>query len=233
MIRFQNVSFSYEKEEKVLQSVDLELRPGLSLLLGPNGCGKSTLLKLAAGVEIPDAGNISIDEYDIWKEEVSARKGLAYMPEHPDLTPYASIKEILDLVCRLREQPRGEGNKALEFFGLQHLAHRTVRELSMGQRRQAVFAACLVGTPSHILLDEPLEGMDRHIQKEILCWIENHTQSGATVVVVSHSIEPFIGRASAAVTVQSGKAIVLRKLPDIYEKKRAFLEQLAERGLPL
>ena len=233
MIQFQNVSFSYEKEEKVLHSVSLELHPGLSLLLGPNGCGKSTLLKLAAGVEIPDEGNITINGHDLWKNEVPARKGLAYMPEHPDLTPYASIKEIMDLVCRLREQPLEEGIKALEFVGLQHLAHRTVRELSMGQRRRSVFAACLIGTPSHILLDEPFEGMDRHIQKDILAWIEGHTRSGATVLVVSHMIEPFIDLASVAVTVQSGKAFRLKNLPDQMEKKIAFLEQLAEGGLPL
>jgi ABC-2 type transport system ATP-binding protein len=233
MIRFQNVSFSYESEEKVLHSVNLEFHAGLTLLLGPNGCGKSTLLKLASGVEIPDSGQISIDGHDLWRAEVAARKGLAYLPEHPDLTPYASIKEILDLVCRLRGQPLSEGNEALEFFGLQHLAHRTVRELSMGQRRQAVFAACLVGTPSHILLDEPLEGMDRHIQKEILSWIEKHTQTGATMVVVSHMIEPFIDLASSAVTVQSAKALRFRNLPDLYKKKLAFLEQLAEGGLPL
>jgi ABC-type multidrug transport system ATPase subunit len=158
---------------------------------------------------------------------------LAYLPEHPDLTPYASIKEILDLVCRLREHPLEQGKNALEFFGLQHLAHRTVRELSMGQRRQAVFAACLVGMPSHILLDEPLEGMDRHIQKEILGWIANRTLSGATVVVVSHMIEPFIDLASSAVTVQSGRAFRFKDLPASNEKKLAFLGQLAEGGLPL
>ncbi len=233
MIRFQNVSFSYDKDEKVIHSVNLELHPGLTMLLGPNGCGKSTLLKLAAGVEIPETGAISINGFDLWKEEVAARKGLAYLPEHPDLTPYASIKEILDLVCRLRGQPLDEGKKALEFFDLKNLAHRTIRELSMGQRRRAVFAACYVGTPSHILLDEPLEGMDRHIQKEILAWIKNYTQSGATVVVVSHAIEPFIDFASSAVTVQSGKALRFKNLPGLYGKKLAFLEQLAEGGLPL
>jgi ABC-2 type transport system ATP-binding protein len=233
MIQFQNVSFSYRKEEKVLNSVSLELRSGLCLLLGPNGCGKSTLLKLAAGVEIPDEGSVSIDGHDLWKEEIAARKGLAYLPEHPDLTPYASIKEILDLVCRLRGQPLEEGINALEFFDLQHLAHRTVRELSMGQRRRAVFAACYIGIPSYILLDEPLEGMDRHIQKEILGWIGKHTRSGATVVVVSHVIDPFFHMATAAITVQSGKAFEFTKLPDLDEKKRAFLEQLAEGGLPL
>jgi ABC-type multidrug transport system ATPase subunit len=233
MIRFQDVSFSYEKEEKVLHSVNFELHPGLCLLLGPNGCGKSTLLKLAAGVEIPDSGQIAISGYDLWENEVPARRGLSYMPEHPDLTPYASIKEILDLVCRLREQSLEEGKKAVEFVGLQHVAHRTVRELSMGQRRRAVFAACLIGTPLHILLDEPLEGMDRHMQKEILAWIEDRTRSGATVVVVSHMIEPFIELASEAVTVQNGKAFRFKDLPDPMDKKLAFLEQLAEGGLPL
>jgi ABC-2 type transport system ATP-binding protein len=233
MIHYRNVSFSYEEEEKVLQSINLELAPGLTLLLGPNGCGKSTLLKLAAGVERPDSGVITINGHDMWSDEVEARKGMAYLPEHPDLTPYASIKEILDLVCRLRGESLDAGKKALEFFSLLHLAHRTVRELSLGQRRQAVFAACLIGTPSHILLDEPLEGMDRHIQKEILEWIKNHVQSRATVIVVSHTIEPFIEHASQAVTIQSGHAFLLRKLPDSLEKKRSFLEQLAEGGLPL
>ena len=231
MIRFLNVSFSYEKQEKTLLSLNLEFHPCLTLLLGPNGCGKSTLLKLASGVEMPDSGTITINGHDLWKKEIEARKGLAYLPEHPDLTPYATIKEILNLVCRLRGQPLDQGKKALEFFGLQHLAHRTVRELSLGQRRQAVFAACLVGTPSEVLLDEPLEGMDRHIQKEILGWIKNQTDLETTIVVVSHTIEPFIQLASEAVTIQSGQAFRFKELPTSYEEKRSFLEQLAEGGL--
>ena len=70
----------------------------------------------------------------------------------------------------------------MEFFDLQSLASRTVRELSLGQRRRAVFAAALIGRPSHILLDEPLEGMDRKIKEEILAWTEKRLEAGATMM---------------------------------------------------
>lgn len=227
MIRFKNVTFGYEKDAPVIDSIDLELSSGLTLLLGPNGCGKSTLLKLASGVEKPDSGQITIDGRDLWKDEVAARRNLAYLPEQPDLTPYATLKEIINLVCRLRGETLKAGEEALKFFGLHSTAQRTVRELSLGQRRRAVFAACLIGTPKYILLDEPMEGMDRSIQKEIKDWISSRTQAGAAVIVVSHSIEKFTDLVSQAVTLKFGKALLFPELPDSLDKKLAFLEELS------
>lgn len=224
MISFHNVSFSYEKEEPVLNGLDVEFSPGLTLLLGPNGCGKSTLMKLAAGVEKPDSGNISIDGHDLWKTEVKARKNLAYLPEQPDLTPYANLNEILNLVSRLRDEPVEKGKEALRFFDLHEISHRTVRELSLGQRKRAVFAAALVGTPKNILLDEPLEGLDRSIQKEILDWISRRLKSGALVIVVSHFIEPFVKLASHIVTIKNGLAVHRKELPQDLDKRLALLE---------
>jgi len=228
MIRFQNVSFSYDKDVPVLIGVDLEFQPGLTMLLGPNGCGKSTLLKLASGVEKPDTGSISIDSYDLWQDEVEARQSLAYVPEQPDLTPYATIREILNLVCRLRSESSEKGADALEFFGLRDLASRTVRELSLGQRRRAVFAAALIGTPRFILLDEPLEGMDRKIKEDILSWIKGHVDAGAVVILVSHTIEPFVDLTSQAITIKDGSAIPYPKIAGHPEQKLALLDNLAK-----
>lgn len=228
MIHFQNVSFFYEKDTSVLVGIDLEFQPGLTMLLGPNGCGKSTLLKLASGVEKPDAGQITIDGHDLWQDEVEARKNLAYVPEQPDLTPYATIREILNLVCRLRNESLEKGIDALEFFGLRDQASRTVRELSLGQRRRAIFAAALIGTPRYILLDEPLEGMDRKIKDDILSWIKHHIEARAVVVVVSHTIEPFVDLASQAVTIKDGSAILYPKIPSDPERKLALLDNLAK-----
>lgn len=232
MIVCRETSFCYRRGEPVLAGVDLAIPAGLTLLVGPNGCGKSTLLKLLAGVEIPDAGAIAIDGHDLWTDEVAARRTLAYVPEQPDLTPYATIREVLDLVARLRGEPLSRAGEALERVGLRHLAERSVRELSMGQRRRAVLAAALVGAPRHVLLDEPLETLDRSGRHDILAWMDALAGSGAAVVVVSHDLEPFVERAQRVLALRGGRALAVDPLPPARAERTALLERLA-RGLPL
>ena len=204
MIHLQGVSFAYRDAEPVLTGVDLEIAPGLTLLLGPNGCGKSTLLKLAAGIEQPDSGRIEIDGHDLWTDEVAARRGLAYVPEQPDLTPYATLREILDLVCRLRGEPRERGREALERVGLGSLTHRSVRELSMGQRRRALFATALLGDPKIVILDEPLETMDHAMRELIIAWTRDRRAAGATVLLATHDLEPFADDVDSVIVVREG-----------------------------
>jgi ABC-type multidrug transport system ATPase subunit len=227
MIRFRRASFAYRPGEPVLAGVDLEIPAGLTLLVGRNGCGKSTLLKLAAGIERPDDGAVEIDGHDLWRAEAAARRTLAYVPEQPDLTPYATLREILDLVCRLRGEPRPRGREALAAVGLGALGHRSVRELSMGQRRRAVLAAALVGTPRHALLDEPLEAMDRAAREDVLAWIDGLVAAGAVVVVVSHDIEPFAPRAARALTLRAGRCLACEPLPAPPAARLALFDRLA------
>ena len=227
MIRFEQVSFSYREGETLLSDADGLFPPGLTLILGPNGCGKSTLLKLAAGVEHPHSGRITIDGKNLWKEEVRARSRLVYLPEHPDISPYASLLEVLTLVCRLRDEPVGRAREALAFFGIDQLSSRTVRELSLGQRRQAVFAAALIGTPGQILLDEPFESMDRLIKDRILDWLNGHLRAGAVAAVATHAFERLAPMAGQALTISGGKVIGSGPLPRHQGQRLELLEKLA------
>ena len=140
MIRLHDIHFSYPGGAQVLRGVGLELPSGLNLLVGPNGCGKTTLIKTAAGVERPDRGIAQIEGLDLWKEEVAARRHLAYVPEHPEITPYATLNDVVTLVCRLRHEPLALGREALAQVGLDGLRKRSIRELSMGQRRRVALA---------------------------------------------------------------------------------------------
>jgi ABC-type multidrug transport system ATPase subunit len=227
MIVFENVTFGYEPGRPVVRNASVALKPGLTLLLGPNGCGKSTLLKLAAGVERPDRGRILVDGLDLWKKEAEARRGLAYLPEFPDVTPYATLRDIVRLVCRLRGERKEAGDGALEIFGLGQEAGRSIRELSSGQRKRVLFAAAFVGRPDHILLDEPLDALDRRIADDVLAWVRDRAAAGATVAVVSHSIEPFAALAARALTVGDGLVEAREELPSPPEERFHLLDSLA------
>jgi ABC-2 type transport system ATP-binding protein len=204
-ISFRGVRFAYQAGVTVLDVPELDVGPGLTLLRGANGAGKTTLLRLAAGVERPDAGTVAIDAHDLWVEEARAREPIAYVPEQPDLTPYATISEILSLVARLRGEPSGSAEAALAAAGLRSLAARTIRELSQGQRRRAVLAAAMIGVPGVLLLDEPLESLDAEMRVALLRWIDSAVERGAAVLVSTHEIAAFEGKATRTLRMDAGR----------------------------
>ncbi len=232
VIELAGVSFGYGDGLAVLDRVTLRIEPGLTLLVGPNGCGKSTFLKLAAGVEPPDAGRVTIAGHDLWRDEVAARRQLTYLPEHPDLTPYASVLEVLRLVARLRGAPLERAKAALAEAGLGARADASVRELSAGQRRRALLAAAWIGTPRVALLDEPLEALDRALRDRVLEWIDTLVGEGATVLVVSHQLDPFASLATTVVSVQASRALGPIALRGDPSERLALLERLARGGSP-
>jgi len=201
MIRFRGVDFSYHRDYPLFRGLDLEIRGGLTLVLGPNGSGKSTLLRLAAGIEMPDRGVVEIGGVGLWKDEVEARMSLAYVPEQPEMTPYATIEDVMHLVCRLRNQPIASADRVLEKIGLELLAKRSIRELSLGQKRRAVMGVAWIGSPQVLLLDEPLESLDREMRHEVLDWIDRRLSDGAAVVIATHDVELFAPKAGRTIMV--------------------------------
>lgn len=232
MIRFEQASFDYGAGRPALLPTDLEIAPGVTLLLGPNGAGKSSLLKLAAGVERPRSGRVLVGEHDLSVDEVAARRLLAYVPEQPDLSPYATIADVVRLVCALRGEALAVGHDALARAGLAQLGDRTVRELSMGQRRRALLAMAFVGRPECVLLDEPLEGMDRGMQETIVAWVAAMAADGRVVVIATHELEPFVTLAERAILVVDGSAELVPKLPDAPSERLDVLERLARGVAP-
>jgi ABC-type multidrug transport system ATPase subunit len=213
VISLRGVRYSYGPGGAGLDCPELDLGPGLTLVLGPNGAGKSTLLRLAAGIERPDAGVVAVAGHDLWREEVAARAALAYVPEYPDFSPYATMEEVLLLVCRLRKRPPGEAGEALERVGLAELRWRSVRELSMGQRRRALLAAALIGDPRVVVLDEPLESMDRATRELIVGWVERLRDQGRCVLVATHETAPFARSADCLLLVEEGRTRLLDPVP--------------------
>ena len=197
--------FGYRPERPVLARLDLAVGPGLTLLTGNNGSGKSTVLRLAAGVERPQAGTVEVDGLDLDRDEVAARRRLAYLPEHPDVSPYATVREVLALVCSLRREPAARADEVLAEIGLHGLERRGIRELSHGQRRRVLLGAAWIGAPSVLLLDEPLEAMDTAMRARILHWVERTVAAGGLVLASTHDPAEWVGIPSALRRMVEGR----------------------------
>jgi len=206
-ISFRRVRFAYRAGITVLDIPELDIGPGLTLLRGANGAGKTTLLRLAAGVERPDDGAVAIDGHNLWIDEARARGPIAYVPEQPDLTPYATVFEIHSLVARVRGESATSASAALAAVGLTSLGDRTIRELSQGQRRRAVLGAAMIGTPGVLLLDEPLESLDTEMRTSLLGWMDAAVERGASVLVSTHEIAPFEGRTTRSLRMEAGRLV--------------------------
>jgi len=227
MIRLHGVSFSYDGRRPVLHEIDHTIKSGLTLLVGPNGCGKSTFSKLTSGIERPDTGVIEVNGRELWKDEVPAREGLAYVPEHPDLSPYATVSEILRLVCSLRGEPLSSATDLLDRVGLG--AHRgdSVRELSAGQRRRVTIAAAMIGRTNTLILDEPLETLDRVMRDDMLAWVGQRRRAGAVVLVVTHEVEPFLEQTDHVFSIKDGRVVEAGSLPDDTAGRFGIVDRLA------
>lgn len=204
MIEVRDLAFAYGQTD-VLDGVEASFGSGLHLILGPNGCGKSTLMRLIAGIEMGSRGSVTVDGLDLWADEAAARRQLTYVPEHPDLTPFATLREVVRLVARLRGRPDVEGDAALDLLGIAELHRRTVRELSLGQRRRALLATARIATPRHVLLDEPLDALDRRTRADVIAWIEELAAADHTVLIISHDLEPFADRPAGAGFLAQGR----------------------------
>ncbi|HTJ22318.1 MAG TPA: ABC transporter ATP-binding protein [Gemmatimonadaceae bacterium] len=205
VIELQDVAFGYDDTRTTLEVPSLTIPAGLTLVVGRNGSGKSTFLRLIAGVDPPRRGTIRIESLDLWRDEVEARRRLAYVPETPELTPYATIADVLRLVASLRGVTMASVVNAIDRVGLFELAGRTVRELSMGQRRRAMLASALVGEPRVIILDEPLETLDVEMRAFVVDWVASLRAAGAAVLVATHDVASLSAIADRTLAVDAGR----------------------------
>lgn len=207
MIALRDVSFAYHPRRTALVVPTLDITAGLTLVVGPNGAGKSTMLRLIAGVDAPAQGRITIYDADLWRDEVEARRALAFVPENPELTPYATVFDTLRLVAALRGAPEATIVDALDRVGLLALGARTIRELSMGQRRRAMLATALIGTPRVVILDEPLETLDVEMRAFVRDWVFGLRAEGKIVLVATHDVASFAPSTDAVVVVRERRAV--------------------------
>jgi multiple sugar transport system ATP-binding protein len=190
-LRFDNVSKTYPNGVRAMSGVSFVVGAGECVaVVGPSGGGKTTLLRLAAGLEEPTAGAVTLGGRVVTAVPPEAR-GVATAFQAPALYPHLSVRENLAFPLRYQPVPAAEGagrvSAAAESLGVAALLDRMPHELSGGQRQRVALGRCLVRRPAVLLLDEPLAHLDAPLRAAVRAVLVNHTIAfGTTVLWVTH-----------------------------------------------
>ena len=232
----KDITFSYPgSERRVLDGASLELEKGRVLaILGANGAGKTTLLNCMAGLLKAESGSIKLcgQELGTMKEKEIARL-VGYVPQiHTPAFDYS----VLDFVLMGRapgmgtfSRPKSEDEEVCrEVLGsmeIDHLAEKSYRNISGGERQQVLIARAIVQRPEVILFDEPTAHLDFGNRQKILARIRQMVDEGYSVVITTHDPDHALLLDDQAAIVDStgriaqgdaGEIITEERLKDIY-----------------
>lgn len=174
----------------VLDRLEFDADPGVTVVTGRSGSGKSTLLRLLATLEKPSSGQIFWDGKDIWKDVRDYRFALGYAPQAIGWPESLTATEFLVHIAALKRIRRADalaqGQALLARVGLGGDADRPIRAYSGGMRRRLGLCQALLGEPQVLLLDEPAAELDSETSHEIHELIFEQAARGATVLMTTH-----------------------------------------------
>jgi energy-coupling factor transport system ATP-binding protein len=182
----------------VLGGVDLQVRAGeVVAVLGRNGAGKTTLLRTLGGLQEPDRGRRL------------AHAGVGLVPQDPSgLLSAATVRDELELTLRLRRiDDGGRVDRWLHRLGIDHLAERSPRSLSSGERQRVAVAAIAVAEPAVLLLDEPTRGIDAPSADALERALAELAAEGRGAVLATHDVELAARCATRALVLAEGDVV--------------------------
>lgn len=194
----------------VLDGLTFEVARGERLaMIGRNGVGKTTALRAIMGLLPLRSGKVHFQGQDVsaLMPHQRAELGLGYVPQTRDIFPSLTVEE--NLLAGLKRRPRSALDEAYALFP--RLAERRGNggtQLSGGEQQMLSVARALLGRPSMMLLDEPLEGLAPLIRLELLRAFSNMShQTGIAVVIVEQQVDEALGYAQRAVILDHGTVV--------------------------
>lgn len=218
---------------QIVQNISFDVPAGGRLaILGRNGVGKTTLLATLMGLSTRHAGSVRIGEVELTRRRTSARAlaGVGYVPQSRDV--FASLTVEENLATGLKGRGRAALAEAYEMFPrLGERRRHLGGQLSGGEQQMLSMARTMLGKPSLLLLDEPLEGLAPVICDELMSMITRLAGSGdVTVVLVEQQIERALDFADRVLVLERGRE-VWSGAPEALRADRALIERLLGVGI--
>jgi len=216
MIEVKNVTKTFDGV-KALDGLTMTVPTGAVYgLVGPNGSGKSTILRHITGIFRQDSGEVLIDGAPVW-EDPAVKAKTAYIPDDIFYFLQASVRDMMRWyrgIYPTFDQQRYE--KLKEVFQLDE--HKTIRSMSKGMQKQAAFWLQLCLRPELLVLDEPVDGLDPVMRRQV--WgivMADAAERGVTVLVSSHNLRELEDVCDHVGILDHGKLLLERSLSELQE----------------
>lgn len=236
MIKLENISKSYVKGKKSVDSLNLEIKDGeIFGFLGPNGAGKTTTIKMITGILNADEGKILVDDKDIKKDSISAKKSIGFVPDTPDIFLKLKGIEYLNFMGDIYEVPKEIRKQRIEEltkkFEIYDNLNEEMQGYSHGMRQKIILCGALLNNPKNWILDEPMTGLDPKASFDLKEMMRKHAKEGNCVFFSTHVLEVAEKLCDRVGIINKGKLIFVgtfeemkRKLKDNGTLEELFLE---------
>ena len=233
MIEIKNVSKSYVKGKKSVDSLNLDIKNGeIFGFLGPNGAGKTTTIRMITGILDPDEGDILVDGHSIKKVPLEAKKNFGFVPDSPDMFLKLKGIEYLNFLAKVYNVPDEEKNSRIESltkkFEIFDELNNNIESYSHGMRQKIVICGALLSNPKNWILDEPMTGLDPKASFDLKEMMREHTRKGNTVFFSTHILEVAEKLCDRVGIINKGKLVFVGTFEEMKEKfkEQTSLEEL-------
>lgn len=222
MIRVENVSHCFGAV-CALKSVSFEVpNHKITGLLGLNGAGKTTLMRMIYGLLIPDEGRIFVDDIDVAENPEAARAKLGVLPDDTGLYKRLTARENIRYFGELQGLNAQELERNLtelsHILGMQNIIDRRTEGFSLGERMKTSLARAIIHRPSHILLDEPTNGLDVITTRAVRHLLWSLRDSGRSLLFSSHLMHEVDKLCDNVIVIARGQVVAQGAPVDIIQR---------------
>ncbi|MCJ7818168.1 MAG: ABC transporter ATP-binding protein [Candidatus Thorarchaeota archaeon] len=201
-----------------LQSLSLNVEPGIFGLIGPNGAGKTTLLRILLGLVKPSSGSAFVLGYNIHHDSVKIRRKIGVLHEKPFFPTSITVQRYLQFVNSFYGTTTSV-NELLSIVGLSDAADRKIGHLSAGMYQRLGLAQALCGEPKLVFLDEPTSHLDVGGRDDVVRLIVRvHKETDTSFFISSHILSELERACDSVAFVNSGKVIDSGPVHDLIKR---------------
>lgn len=217
MIKVNNVVKTFDGF-RALDGLTMTVEPGsIYGLVGPNGAGKSTILRHITGIYRPDSGSVMVDGQPVY-ENPAVKSKLAVIPDELYYFNSAATRDMMKFYRGLYPQFDDKRYQALREAFPEVDERAPIRRLSKGMQKQSAFWLALCCNPQVLVLDEPVDGLDPVMRRQVWSLLMGDvSQRGTTVLVSSHNLRELEDVCDHVGILSHGKVLLERSLTDLQD----------------